>query len=107
MKKKTKCPICYEEHEIDQYGWIQSCIGYFDLGNFIFEVDEYLRKLREKYGKKKGVREYLKDSKTRNCNKKLDEYFFSRVNVPRKVGKRQELSTLISEECLILASWLG
>ena len=52
------------------------------------------------------MREYLKDSKTRFFNKKVDEYFLSKVNIPRKVGKRQGLSTLISEECLILAKFL-
>ena len=67
-------------------------------GDFVYKT--------EKYGKKKGVREYLKDSKTRVFNKKLDDYFQSKVNIPRKVGKRQELSTLISEECLILAKFI-
>ena len=42
MKKKYKCPLCLEEHEIDEYGWIQSCIGYFELGSMIGEIEKWL-----------------------------------------------------------------
>jgi len=40
--KTFKCPICHEEHKIDQYGWVQSCIGYFELGNMIFEIEKWV-----------------------------------------------------------------
>jgi len=39
--------------------------------------------------------------------KRLDVYFESKVEIPRiKVGKRQEIETLISEEALLLAKYL-
>lgn len=37
---KNRCPICFDEHDIDKYGWIQSCIGYMELGEFINKVGE-------------------------------------------------------------------
>ena len=38
---KFKCPLCLSEHEIDSTGWIQSCEGYLELGEFIklLEID--------------------------------------------------------------------
>jgi CRISPR/Cas system-associated endonuclease Cas1 len=56
---------------------------------------------------KKCKREYLSDSKTSDLMKKLDQYFESKVEIPRiKVGKRQTLKTLISEEALLFAKYL-
>lgn len=40
--KVWKCPMCHDEHEIDKYGWIQSCIGYIELGNMINEIEKWL-----------------------------------------------------------------
>ena len=41
--KKFKCPLCQEEHEIDKTGWIQcNVLGYIELGNFIYEMEEWL-----------------------------------------------------------------
>lgn len=42
--KKYKCPLCHEEHEIDEYGWVQSCIGYFELGEMINKIEEWVKK---------------------------------------------------------------
>jgi hypothetical protein len=49
--KTYKCPMCHDEHEIDKYGWVQSCIGYFELGNMINEIEKWLN---EQTGKTKG-----------------------------------------------------
>jgi hypothetical protein len=38
---------------------------------------------------------------------KLDEFFESRIDVPRiKFGKKQSIETLINEECLLFARYL-
>jgi CRISPR-associated protein Cas1 len=57
--------------------------------------------------KRKGKREYLNDSNTRNLVKELSRYFESKVNIPRvRMGKEQEIETLINEEALLFASYL-
>jgi len=53
--------------------------------------------------KRKGKREYLNDSLTHGLVKSLNEYFQIKVEVPRiRVGKKQEIETLINEEALLL-----
>ena len=48
---------------------------------------------------KKGKRVYLSDSQTRDLMKKLDEFFESKIEIPRiRVGKRQTIDALINEE---------
>lgn len=57
--------------------------------------------------KRKGKREYLDDPKTHDFVKTLNQYFQSKVGVPRmRMGKKQEIETLISEEALLLAKYL-
>jgi len=47
----------------------------------------------------KGKREYLDVSGTRDLVKGLNQYFQSKIEIPRiRMGKRQELETLINEE---------
>jgi hypothetical protein len=61
----------------------------------------------EKRANKKGKRQYLKDDLANEFINKLNEYFLSEVSFPRmKVGSKQEIETLISEEALILAKYL-
>jgi hypothetical protein len=56
---------------------------------------------------KVGKREYLNDTETKELMVLLDKMFLSYVNIPRiRVGKRQELETLITEEALLLAKYL-
>ena len=56
---------------------------------------------------KKGKREYLNDSETNDMMKELNQYFENMFDLPRiRVGSRQTIETLISEECLLLASFL-
>jgi len=54
-----------------------------------------------------GKREYLNNNQTRDIMKQLSQYFECEVEIPRiKVGKRQEIQTLINEEALLLAKYL-
>lgn len=56
---------------------------------------------------KKGKRQYLNDKKNREFLKKMNKYFLTIVDVPRiKVGKKQEIETLINEEALLFAKFL-
>jgi len=57
--------------------------------------------------KRRGKREYLNGSRTRELVNGLDELFESMVEVPRiRYGSRQSLETLINEETLLLAKYL-
>jgi hypothetical protein len=57
--------------------------------------------------KRKGKREYLNNSQTRQLMKQLNAFFEVIVEVPRiKIGKKQTIETLISEEALLLAKFL-
>jgi CRISPR-associated protein Cas1 len=56
---------------------------------------------------KKGKREYLNDQKTKRFMKSLNHYFESSVKVPRiRVGKKQELESLIVEKAFLFAKYL-
>jgi len=55
---------------------------------------------------RKGKREYLNDSQTRDLIKGLNRYFQIRVRIPSvRMGEQQEIETL-SEEALLLAMYL-
>jgi CRISPR-associated protein Cas1 len=57
--------------------------------------------------KRKGKREYLNDSQTHDFVKALNQYFQSKVRMPRvRMGEQQEIETLINEEALLLAKYL-
>ena len=56
---------------------------------------------------KKGKREYLNDIETKDFTAKISGYFEAVVEIPRiKVGQRQTIETLISEEAILLAKYL-
>lgn len=56
---------------------------------------------------KKGKREYLNDAETKDFTAKLNDYFETVVEIPRiKVGERQTIETLISEEALLFTKYL-
>jgi CRISPR-associated protein Cas1 len=56
---------------------------------------------------KKGKRQYINDIKTRDLMRRIDAYFQTKVNIPRvRMGERQEIETLISEEALLLAKYV-
>jgi CRISPR/Cas system-associated endonuclease Cas1 len=57
--------------------------------------------------RRKGIREYLNDSQTYDFVKALNQYFQSKIRMPRlRMGKQQEIETLINEEALLLAQYL-
>jgi CRISPR-associated protein Cas1 len=62
----------------------------------------------EKYSSnRKGKREFLSDSKTSVLMKGLNKYSQSKVDVSRvRMGKHQEIETLINEEALLFAQYL-
>jgi CRISPR/Cas system-associated endonuclease Cas1 len=56
---------------------------------------------------RKGKREYLSDSLTRSLFKSLNEFFKIKVEIQRiRMGKNQEIETLICEEALLFAMYL-
>jgi hypothetical protein len=56
---------------------------------------------------RKGKREFLNDSITNGLVKDLNKYFQSKVDVSRvRMGKHQEIETLINEEALLFAQYL-
>lgn len=83
-------------------------------------VDDFVVQYCQKLGKedfmmksedfskwRKGKREYLNDSRTRDLIRGLTEHFQSKVKIPRiRMGDRQEIETLINEEALLFAMFL-
>jgi len=77
---------------------------------------QYCRRLKKKdfttkpervSRKRKGKREYLNNSLTKDLIKQLFKFFEREVEVPRiRIGKRQAIETLINEEALLLAKFL-
>jgi CRISPR/Cas system-associated endonuclease Cas1 len=58
-------------------------------------------------GRKKGKREYLNETETKDFTKKLTDYFEMYVEIPRiQAGERQTIETLINEEALLFAKYL-
>ena len=56
---------------------------------------------------KKGKREYLNETKTRELMNSLDRFFETTIDIPRiKVGNKQTIETLINEEALLFAKFL-
>jgi len=56
---------------------------------------------------RKGKREYLNASQTHGFLEELNNYFSVNVCIPRvRMGKKQELETLINEEAMLLAMYL-
>jgi CRISPR/Cas system-associated endonuclease Cas1 len=57
--------------------------------------------------KRKGKREYLNDSETRDFVKGLNQCFQSKVELLRiRMGNQQEIETLVNEEALQMAMFL-
>ena len=83
------------------------------LDDFVLQYSQGLHKKdftvkTEKISRRrKGKREYLKDSNTRDMLKELYGYLETKVEIPRiKHGKQQSIETLINEECLLLAKYI-
>jgi len=61
----------------------------------------------EEERKRKGKRECLNNTQTRDILKQLNQFFEGKVEVPRiRVGKKQTIETLINEEAFLLAKFL-
>jgi hypothetical protein len=55
---------------------------------------------------RKGRREYLNDVKTREMLRELNDYFDTKIELPRiRSGKRQRIETLINEDSLLIAKY--
>lgn len=68
---------------------------------------DFMMKSEDFSTNRKGKREYLNDSETQKLVKALNQYFQSKVEIPRiRMGEKQELETLISEEALLFAMFL-
>lgn len=83
------------------------------IDNFVLENAREFRPkdfaLKTEYfsKKRKGKREYLYDKLQNAFFQKLNAYFKTKVEIPRiRVGRRQEIETLINEEALLLAKYL-
>jgi CRISPR-associated protein Cas1 len=68
---------------------------------------DFIMKNEDLSTNRNGKREYLNDSLTHDLIKGLNEYFQTKVEIPRiRMGKKQEIETLINEEALLLAMYL-
>jgi CRISPR-associated protein Cas1 len=91
---------------------------FMELYRYLVEdfVIQFCRNLRSKdftmktadfSTKRKGKREYLNNSETNCLVNGLNQYFQSKVRIPRiRMGETQEIETLINEEALLLAKFL-
>jgi CRISP-associated protein Cas1 len=100
-----------------QYGKPSLACDFQELYRYLIDafIIGYCRELNkrdfayktEKRANKKAKRQYLKDDLANEFTNKLNDYFLSEVCIPRmKVGNKQEIETLISEEALLLAKYL-
>ena len=79
-------------------------------------VIQYCRKLKRKdftvksedlSANRKGKREYLNDLQTHDLVNNLNQYFQSKIKMPRvRMGEQQEIETVINEETLLLSMFL-
>jgi len=71
------------------------------------KTKDFITKSEDSSANRKGKREYLNDSQTHNLVKGLNQYFQSKVKIPRiRIGDKQETETLINEEALLFAMFL-
>lgn len=72
-----------------------------------FKPKDFVLKAEDFSRRRKGKRQYLNEKLTNEVIKRLDTYFRTSVEIPRaRIGEKQELETLISEEALLLARYL-
>jgi hypothetical protein len=68
---------------------------------------DFIMKYEDFSANRKGKREYLNDSLTHNLIRSLNEYFKTKIDISRiRMGKTQEIETLINEEALLFAMFL-
>jgi CRISPR-associated protein Cas1 len=69
--------------------------------------NDFIMKFENYSANRKGKREFLNDSRTKSLVKSLGQYFKNIVAILRmRMGKHQEIETLICEEALLLAQYL-
>ena len=83
------------------------------IDDFLFDYiqglkpGDFIRKKVQTTRNRKGYREYLNDQKTKKMMRKLNDYFDSKIEIPRiRSGKQQRIETLINEEALLLAKYI-
>jgi len=101
-----------------QFGKPSLVCDFEELYRYLIDdfVIQYALSLKEKdfvlkeeafSSKRKGKRQYLNAAKNSEFLKRLNLYFTSKIEIPRiKVGKKQEIETLIAEEALLFAKYL-
>ena len=68
---------------------------------------DFIMKYEDFSSNRKGKREYLNDSLTQSLMRSLNEYVKTKVEAPRiRMGRTQEIETLINEEALLFAMYL-
>ncbi|OGD45859.1 hypothetical protein A3K70_00175 [Candidatus Bathyarchaeota archaeon RBG_16_48_13] len=101
-----------------QYGKPSLVCDFQELYRYL--IDDFLIQYCQKFRKrdfivkvetlsrgKKGKREYLDNSETDDLMKQLNQYFETRIEIPRiRVGQGQTFETLINEEALLLARFI-
>jgi hypothetical protein len=69
--------------------------------------NDFIVKTENQTRTKKGKREYLNETKTRDLMNCLGSFFEKTIDIPRiKIGNKQTLETLINEEALLFAKFL-
>jgi CRISPR/Cas system-associated endonuclease Cas1 len=69
--------------------------------------NDFIMKNEDFSTNRKGKREYLNDPLAHDLIKSLNKYFQTKVEIPRiRMGKEQEIETLINEEAALFAQYL-
>jgi len=100
-----------------QYGKPSLVCDFMELYRYLVDdfLIEYCRRLDTEdfvwkddiHAGRKGKRAFLNKERNKEFLDRLEDYFRIRVNVPRiKIGKKQELETVINEEAMLLASFI-
>ena len=101
-----------------QFGKPSLVCDFLELYRYLMDdfLVEYACNLKPKHfvikaedfsGNRKGKRQYLNKEMTNEFIKRLNDYFQTKIEIPRiRVGKKQEIETLINEEALLLAKYL-
>lgn len=83
------------------------------IDNFVIQFSQtltpkdFILKPEWFFVQKLGKRQVLNKEKTKQLTQKLNEYFETKIEIPRiRHGNKQTLETLINEEALLLAKYL-
>jgi CRISPR/Cas system-associated endonuclease Cas1 len=102
----------------EQFGKPSLVCNFIEIYRFMIDnfLIQYCKKLKTKdfvmkyetlSRHKVGKREFLNDYDSKGLMTELNNYFETMIEIPRiKVGKRETVETLISEEALLFAKYL-